>query len=178
LRPRWPKWVSRSGWWRACRKRSWVVWGVGAVVTGRRHYQPPRCPPRLRAISRGSGNKEFMAATSPGAMPTLAFGTPRKLPSAASLQGRVVVLDIAFAGTGGGGFDKVTRKLIDGLGDRLRGWIDHHDHERHGDYADDPRFVLRTKAQHGACPEMITPELVQRIGPVDTVLCHTDFDGL
>jgi hypothetical protein len=119
-----------------------------------------------------------MAATSPGAMPTLAFGTPRKLPSAASLQGRVVVLDIAFAGTGGGGFDKVTRKLIDGLGDRLRGWIDHHDHERHGDYADDPRFVLRTKAQHGACPEMITPELVQRIGPVDTVLCHTDFDGL
>src|SRR5690606_40880960 len=87
-------------------------------------------------------------------------------------------LDIAFAGTGGGGFDKVTRKLIDGLGDRLRGWIDHHDHERHGDYADDPRFVLRTKAQHGACPEMITPELVQRIGPVDTVLCHTDLDGL
>ncbi len=119
-----------------------------------------------------------MAATTPGAMPTLAFGTPRKLPSAASLRGRVVVLDIAFAGAGGGGFDKVTRKLIDGLGERLRGWIDHHDHERHGDYADDPRFVLRTKAQHGACPEMITPELVERIGPVDTVLCHTDFDGL
>src|SRR5690606_37259480 len=72
----------------------------------------------------------------------------------------------------------VTRKLIDGLGDRLRGWIDHHDHERHEEYRSDPRFVLRTKAEHGACPEMITPELVERIGPVDTVLCHTDFDGL
>lgn len=119
-----------------------------------------------------------MPATASGALPTLAFGTPRKLPSAVSLPGRVVVLDIAFAGMVGGGFDKVTRKLIDGLGDRLRGWIDHHDHERHGAYADDPRFVLRTKAQHGACPEMITPELVARIGPVDTVLCHTDFDGL
>lgn len=119
-----------------------------------------------------------MPTSSQAALPTLAFGTPRKLPSASSLEGRVVVLDIAFAGTVGGGFDKVTRKLIDGLGDRLRGWIDHHDHERHADYADDPRFVLRTKAEHGACPEMITPELVARIGPVDTVLCHTDFDGL
>ncbi len=111
-------------------------------------------------------------------MLTLAFGTPRKLPSAASLEGRVVVLDIAFAGLVGGGFDKVTRKLIDGLGERLRGWIDHHDHERHVEFANDPRFVLHTKAEHGACPEIITPELVERIGPVDTVLCHTDFDGL
>lgn len=119
-----------------------------------------------------------MPVSAPGALPTLAFGTPRKLPSASSLPGRVVVLDIAFAGTVGGGFDKVTRKLIDGLGDRLRGWIDHHDHERHEEYRSDPRFVLRTKAEHGACPEMITPELVERIGPVDTVLCHTDFDGL
>jgi hypothetical protein len=25
---------------------------------------------------------------------------------------------------------------------------------------------------------MITPALVERVGPVDTVLCHTDFDGL
>lgn len=111
-------------------------------------------------------------------MLNLAFGTPRKLPKASRLEGRVVVVDIAFAGTVGGGFDQVTKKLIDGLGDRLAGWIDHHDHERHPDYKDDPRFVLRTKAQHGACPEMISPELVARIGPVDTVLCHTDFDGL
>jgi hypothetical protein len=58
------------------------------------------------------------------------------------------------------------------------GWIDHHDHDRHADYTDDPRFVLSTKAEHGACPEMVTPELVDRIGTVDTILCHTDFDGL
>lgn len=111
-------------------------------------------------------------------MAALAFGTPRKLPKASRLDGRVVVLDIAFAGMAGGGFDKVTKKLIDALGDRLVGWIDHHDHERHADYSSDPRFVLCTKAEHGACPEMVTPELVERIGPVDTILCHTDFDGL
>jgi hypothetical protein len=45
-------------------------------------------------------------------------------------------------------------------------------------YAGDPRFVLATKAEHGACPEMIHPELVERIGPIDTIVCHTDFDGL
>jgi hypothetical protein len=111
-------------------------------------------------------------------IPALAFGTPRKLPKASSLEGRVVVLDIAFAGMAGGGFDQVTRKLIEGLGDRLVAWVDHHDHERHAEYAADPRFVLATKAQHGACPQMITPELVARVGRVDTVLCHTDFDGL
>ncbi len=111
-------------------------------------------------------------------IPALAFGTPRKLPKASSLEGRVVVLDIAFAGTAGGGFDQVTRKLIEGLDDRLVAWVDHHDHERHAEYSKDPRFVLATKAQHGACPEMITPELVARTGRVDTVLCHTDFDGL
>ncbi len=111
-------------------------------------------------------------------MVALAFGTPRKLPNASRLAGRVVVLDIAFAGMVGGGFDKVTKKLIDGLGDRLAGWIDHHDHERHADFVTDDRFVLATKAEHGACPEMITPDLVKRIGPIDTILCHTDFDGL
>jgi len=109
---------------------------------------------------------------------TLAFGTPRKLPKASQLVGRVVVVDVAFAGTAGGGFDKVTKKLLDALGERLAGWVDHHDHERHEDYREDPRFVLATKAEHGACPEMIDEELVARIGPVDTVVCHTDFDGL
>lgn len=109
----------------------------------------------------------------------IAFGTPRRLPKPASLDGRVVVVDIAFAAGGkGAGFDSVTLPLIQGLGERLRGWIDHHDHERHVDYASDPRFVLSTKAEHGACPEMITREIVERIGPVDTIVCHTDFDGL
>lgn len=111
--------------------------------------------------------------------PELSFGTPRKLPRASELRGRVVVLDIAFAAEGTGtSFEKVTKKLIDGLGTRLAMWVDHHDHVLHARFAADPRFVLATKAQHGACPEMITPELVERAGPVDTVLCHGDFDGL
>ena len=76
------------------------------------------------------------------------------------------------------GFAKVTQPLIDGLGSRLAVWVDHHDHLLHARYAEDPRFVLSTKQEHGACPEMITPELVARIGDVDTIVCHVDFDGL
>ena len=111
--------------------------------------------------------------------PRIAYGTPRKLPKAQSLSGRVVVLDVAFASNAGGAsFEKVTLPFINGLGKRLAMWVDHHDHERHGEYADDPRFVLRTKAQHGACPEMVTPERVQWAGKVDTICCHIDFDGL
>ncbi len=109
----------------------------------------------------------------------LAFASPRKLPKAAEVKGRVVVLDVAFASdASGGGFVKLTKPFIDKLGPRLVGWIDHHDHVLHAEYNKDPRFVLRTKAEHGACPEMVTPELVARIGPVDTIVCHTDFDGL
>ncbi len=111
-------------------------------------------------------------------MQHLSFGTPRKLPKAERLEGRVAVLDIAFAGVQSGGFDKITRPFIDGLGARLAVWVDHHDHEQHAAYGADPRFVLSTKAEHGACPEMIDPELVRRVGPVDTIVCHTDFDGL
>jgi hypothetical protein len=111
--------------------------------------------------------------------PELAFATPRKLPKARDLKGRVVVLDVAFASeASGGGFDKLTGPFLDALGERLAGWIDHHDHLLHAKYAKDPRFVLATKAEHGACPEMVTPDLVRRIGPVDTIVCHTDFDGL
>ncbi len=109
----------------------------------------------------------------------LAFASPRKLPKPKDLNGRVVVLDVAFASeASGGGFEKLTKLFIDKLGTRLVGWIDHHDHVRHEEYNRDPRFVLRTKAEHGACPEMVTPELIRRIGPVDTIVCHTDFDGL
>lgn len=108
----------------------------------------------------------------------LAFGTPRKLPKAKQLSGRVAVLDVAFAGIQGGGFESITLPFIDGLGARLAMWVDHHDHEQHARYAHDPRFVLATKAQHGACPEMIDPDLVARAGAVDTVVCHNDFDGL
>jgi hypothetical protein len=111
--------------------------------------------------------------------PQIVFGTPRKLPKAKSLKGRVAVLDIAFAaGAGGASFENTTKPFITGLGERLAAWIDHHDHQMHSAYANDPRFVLRTKAEHGACPEMVTPERVARAGVVDTLCCHTDFDGL
>jgi hypothetical protein len=96
------------------------------------------------------------------------------------LEGRVVVLDIAFAATAGGGvsYEEVTAPFIEGLGDRLAAWVDHHDHDRHPEFRDDPRFRLATKAQHGACPEMVTPELVRHTGPIDTIVAHNDLDGL
>lgn len=108
-----------------------------------------------------------------------AFLTPRTLPNPATLAGRVAVLDIAFASEGGGSsYDKVTLPFIQGLGPRLAAWVDHHDHERHVDWAGDRRFVLATKAQHGACPEMVTPDVVAEAGPVDTIAVHVDLDGL
>jgi hypothetical protein len=111
--------------------------------------------------------------------PELAFASPRKLPRARDLRGRVVVLDVAFASeASSGGFEKITLPFIQQLGPRLAGWVDHHDHVMHEHYRTDPRFVLATKAEHGACPEMVTPEVITRIGAVDTIVCHTDFDGL
>ncbi|MBL8679425.1 MAG: hypothetical protein JNK05_09685 [Myxococcales bacterium] len=107
------------------------------------------------------------------------FGTPRKLPKPAKLVGRVVVLDIAFAAEGTGArFSTVTEPFIQGLGERLAMWVDHHDHAFHSKFADDPRFVLTTKREHGACPELVTPALVERAGAIDTIVCHDDLDGL
>jgi hypothetical protein len=123
-----------------------------------------------------------LTSTSPPTPPSraeLAFASPRKLPNARELRGRVVVLDVAFASdAAGGGFEKITLPFIEQLGPRLVGWVDHHDHVMHSHYRDDRRFVLSTKAEHGACPEMVTAEIIERIGPVDTIVCHTDFDGL
>lgn len=111
--------------------------------------------------------------------PRLVFTTPRSLPDAATLEGRVVVLDITFAAEGlGTPFEAVTGPFIERLGDRLAAWVDHHDHDLHARFADDPRFVLATKAEHGACPEMVTAELVARTGPVDTIVAHMDLDGI
>jgi hypothetical protein len=114
------------------------------------------------------------------AVPHLAFASPRVLPRADKLTGRVVVLDIAFAATVGENvsYERITGPFLAALGDRLAAWVDHHDHERHADFARDPRFVLSTKAEHGACPEMVTPELVRQTGPIDTILTHVDLDGL
>jgi len=112
-------------------------------------------------------------------MPVVVFSSPRKLPKAPDLGGRVIVLDVAFAGKGlGKSFDKSTGRLIFELGERLAAWVDHHDNERHIDYKGDPRFVLSTKSHHHACAEMITPELVERVGRVDTIVAHGDLDGL
>ncbi len=112
--------------------------------------------------------------------PQLVFASPRVLPKASATRGRVVVVDIAFAATAGGGvsYEAITKPFIDGLGDRLAAWVDHHDHDRHVDFAADPRFTLATKAEHGACPEMVTPELVRQTGPIDCIVAHVDLDGL
>jgi hypothetical protein len=116
---------------------------------------------------------------SPEHLPELRFTTPRSLPDPKTLAGRVVVLDIAFSAEGmGTPFEAVTLPFIRELGSRLACWIDHHDHERQGDFAGDERFHLATKAQHGACPEMVTPAIVHATGPIDTILTHVDLDGL
>lgn len=109
----------------------------------------------------------------------LFFTSPRQLPNPSRLPGRVVVLDVAFAADGmGTSFCEITQRFIDGLGARLAAWVDHHDHDRHIDYRADERFVLAKKTEHGACPEMITPELVTRTGPIGSIVCHLDLDGL
>src|SRR5690554_4032813 len=121
---------------------------------------------------RVAWHRAFAHPHRPMAFPNLAYGTPRKLPKAKSLTGRVVVLDIAFASTAGGAsFEKVTLPFIEGLGERLAMWVDHHDHDRHAEYRDHPRFVLRSKAEAPACPELVTPEIVEAAGSVDTICC-------
>lgn len=121
-----------------------------------------------------------MSAARTAITPDLVFASPRKLPRAADLRGRVVVLDLAFAadGMGGPGFAKITGRFLRELGPRLARWVDHHDHELHANYRGDDRFVLHTKAEHGACPEIITPEMVAQTGPIDTIVAHFDLDGL
>lgn len=113
-------------------------------------------------------------------VPNLTFASPRVLPRAEKVPGRVVVLDIAFAATVGKAvsFELITEPFINGLGERLAAWVDHHDHEKHAAFAGDPRFVLSTKAQHGACPEMVTPDFVRQTGPIDSIMTHVDLDGL
>ncbi len=125
------------------------------------------------------GSYSTGATADAGSDVRLVFTSPRALPELGLLTGRVVVLDVAFAADGlGTSFAGVTLKFIHELGSRLAAWVDHHDHDSHRDFAGDPRFVLSTKAQHGACPEMVTPELVRAAGPIGTIVCHLDVDGL
>ena len=58
-------------------------------------------------------------------MPVVVFTTPRNLPAASSLAGRVAVLDIAFTADGmGTPFEEMTGPFIAELGSRLAAWID------------------------------------------------------
>src|SRR5262249_61532705 len=104
-------------------------------------------------------------------LPRIVYSTPRSLPDARTLDGRVVVLDIAFAAGGlGTPFEEGTGKFLDELGDRLAAWGDHHDHEFQERFRSDPRFTPATKAEPGACPEAVTPEPRPRPGPIRTVV--------
>jgi hypothetical protein len=84
---------------------------------------------------------------------------------------------VAFAA--GDNFEKSTLPFLQGLGDRLAIWIDHHEHPLGWSrFRDDPRFVLVPNRVAHACPELVTPEVVRKAGPVDVVVAHADLDGL
>lgn len=92
-------------------------------------------------------------------------------------EGRVAVVDVAFAG--GENFEKSTLPFLQALGDRLAIWIDHHEHPvGWARFRDDPRFLLVPNRIAHACPELVTPEAVRKAGPVDVVVAHADLDGL
>ena len=115
----------------------------------------------------------------PPTLPSIHLATPRSLPKPSKLGQRVVVLDIAFASRAGGqSFETLTLPFIDALGERLVRWIDHHDSVHHAQFEGDPRFLLRRKTEHPACPELIHADDVESVGAVDTIVCHGDFDGL
>lgn len=89
----------------------------------------------------------------------------------------MAVVDVAFAA--GDNFEKSTLPFLQALGDRLAIWIDHHEHPLGWSrFRDDPRFVLVPNRVAHACPELVTPEVVRRAGPVDVVVAHADLDGL
>src|SRR6266403_2191240 len=101
---------------------------------------------------------------------------PGNLP-APPAEGRVAVVDVAFAG--GENFEKSTLPFLEALGDRLAIWVDHHEHPLGWSrFRDDPRFVLVPNRIAHACPELVTPEVVRKAGPVDVVVAHADLDGL
>lgn len=101
---------------------------------------------------------------------------PGALPRA-KRQGRVVLVDIAFAW--GERYASTTRPFIDEAGESLVMWIDHHPHPEWPRYAEDPRFILVGKTDAPACPELVTEERAERMveRDVQTVLAHADFDG-
>lgn len=114
-----------------------------------------------------------------GSFPNLVFATPKKLPDARTLLGRVAVLDLGFCAQGlSPSFENMTGPFLTALGDRLCAWIDHHDHPYHKRYRGDSRFVLSSKKKHPACAPMVTSQVVSQLGPADTLVAHLDFDGI
>ena len=100
---------------------------------------------------------------------------PATLPPAP--EGRLAVVDVAFAAADK--YELATLPFIEAMGDRLAVWIDHHEHPvGWARFQGDPRFVLIPNRDAHACPELVTPEVVRRAGPVDVVLAHADMDGL
>jgi len=92
-------------------------------------------------------------------------------------QGRVAVLDVAFAG--GENFENATVPFLTSLGNRLAVWIDHHEHPAGWSRVrGEPRFLLVPNRDAHACPELVTPEVVARAGKVDVIVAHADLDGL
>lgn len=92
-------------------------------------------------------------------------------------EGRVAVVDVAFAG--GDNFEKSTVPFLGALGERLAIWIDHHEHPLGwSQYRGDARFVLVPNRQAHACPELVTKERVRGAGAVDVIVAHADLDGL
>ena len=99
-----------------------------------------------------------------------AAALPHRLPA-----GRFAVVDVAFAS-----LDKFaqTQRFIEENGAHLAAWVDHHKHDGWPAYAQDTRFVLVPNVVAHACPELVTPAVVRRVGPVALVLAHSDFDGM
>jgi hypothetical protein len=118
-----------------------------------------------------------MLCTSTTMTPRLLWvGHPRHLPKAPA-NGRAVVVDVAFAAAAQ--WKTKTKPFIDALGDRLAMYIDHHEHkEAWAVYGSNPRFLLVQNRIAHACPELVTPEVMDRAGHVDVVVAHHDFDGL
>lgn len=94
--------------------------------------------------------------------------------------GDLVVVDVAFAAENQ--WKSKTLPFIEKIGARLVKWVDHHEHkEGWAGFVDDPRFLLVPNKRAHACPELITPALVDESeaarGTPTGIVAHCDFDG-
>ncbi len=129
---------------------------------------------KLLATTLGAQAIERARMSGGGSLiPTTFVERPDRLPPLAG--DRIVILDVAFASRDG--FVRATEPFLREAGDRIALWLDHHDHPQWPAMKGDPRFVLVPRRDARACPQLITSALVQRIGPVDGIIAHADFDG-